>query len=83
MWIEPSRVFGDDDICEGPGLKEIDAHMPRVFPGMLEVDVTDSMLYYLRSGGVKNVCELFVTRIRSRACWRRRAKRQLSHRWPG
>ena len=33
--------------------------MARVFPGMLEVDVTDSMMYYLRSGGVKNAYELF------------------------
>ena len=33
--------------------------MARVFPGMLEVDATDSMLHYLRSGGVKNAHELF------------------------
>ena len=59
MWDEPSRVFDDDDIREGPGLGEIDAYMAKVFPGMLEVDVTDSMLYYLRSGGVRNAYELF------------------------
>ena len=37
MRDEPSRVFDDDDIREGPGLNEIDAYMARVFPGMLEV----------------------------------------------
>ena len=83
MWDEPSRVFDDDDIREGPGLKEIDAYMARVFPGMLEVDVTDSSCIIFGREEPRTRTSCLVTRIRSRARWRRREKRQLSHRWLG
>ena len=59
MWDEPSRVFDDDDVRKGPGLDEIDAHMAKVFPGMVEISVSDQLRYYLRPGGLLNAYELY------------------------
>ena len=52
MRDEPSRIFGADDMRKGPGVDEIDAQMAEVFPGMVEISVSDQLRYYLRPGGL-------------------------------
>ena len=59
MWDEPSRIFDADDVRKGPGVDEVDAHMAKIFPGMIETSVTDQLRYYLRPGGLLNAYELY------------------------
>ena len=40
-------------------MDEIDAHMAKVFPGMVEISVTEQLRYYLRPGGLLNAHELY------------------------
>ena len=56
MWDEPSIIFDADDVRKGPGVDEIDAHMAKAFPGMVEISVSD---------------QLFVTTSGRAACSRR------------
>ena len=59
MWDEPSRIFDADDVRKGPGVDETDAHMAKVFLGMVEISVTEQLRYYLRPGGLLNAHELY------------------------
>ena len=59
MWDDPSRIFGADDVRKGPGVDEIDAHMAKVFPGMVEISVAEQLRYYLKQGGLLKAYELY------------------------
>ncbi|MAV11925.1 MAG: hypothetical protein CL861_00440 [Cyanobium sp. MED843] len=58
-WDIPSRVHDPDEVRKGPGLDGIDAYMEETFPGLVQIDVSEQLDYYLQEGAVRQAYELY------------------------